>query len=147
MMFGSPLTLRNPVSAYSQIGLETGVTGADPHRLVLMLFDGAILCVASARQHMDARDIAAKGENISKAINIITNGLKASLNLEVGGELAERLAALYDYLCERLLFANMNNSPAALEEVRSLLNELKGAWEQIGSGGAPTESRPQNAAA
>jgi flagellar protein FliS len=97
-----------------------------------MLFDGALLCVASARQHMDTQNIAAKGENISKAINIITNGLKASLDMAAGGELSERLAALYDYMCERLLLANMKNNPAVLDEVRNLLHELKSAWEGIG---------------
>jgi flagellar protein FliS len=53
--------------------------------------------------------------------------------MAAGGELAERLAALYDYMCERLLLANMKNNSSALEEVRSLLHELKGAWEGIGS--------------
>lgn len=123
----------NPVSAYAQVGMETGVGTADPHRLILMLFDGALLCVASAHQQMEAKNIAAKGENISKAINIIANGLKASLDMTAGGELSERLAALYDYMCERLLFANLKNNPAVLDEVRNLLHELKGAWEEIGA--------------
>lgn len=123
----------NPVSAYAQVGMETGVGTADPHRLILMLFDGALLCVVSAKQQMESHSIAAKGENISKAINIITNGLKASLDMTAGGELSERLAALYDYMCERLLFANLKNNTAVLDEVRNLLHELKGAWEDIGS--------------
>ncbi len=133
-MFG-PMqrSANNPVSSYAKVGVETGVGTADPHQLILMLFDGALLCVVSARQHMEAQNIAAKGENISKAINIIANGLKASLDMAAGGELAERLAALYDYMCERLLLANMKNNTAALEEVRSLLHELKGAWEGIAS--------------
>ena len=147
MMFGSPQMLRNPVAADARIGVETGVTAADPHRLILMLFDGAMLCVACARQHMEAREIAAKGENVSKAIDIIANGLKASLDVQLGGELAERLAALYDYMCERLRFAHMKNNPAALDEVRSLLKELKGAWEQIGTQDTPTEPGPKAAAA
>ena len=123
--------MANRVSAYAQVGVETGVSSADPHELILMLFDGALLCVASARQHMDRNDVGPKGENISKAINIIANGLKASLNMEVGGELADRLAGLYDYMCERLLFANLKNNTAVLDEVHGLLNELKGAWENI----------------
>jgi flagellar secretion chaperone FliS len=125
--------MRNQASAYNRVGVETGVTSANPHRLILMLFDGAILCVASAKENMLRKEIAAKGENISKAINIIANGLKVSLDMNVGGEMAERLAALYDYMCERLLSANMWNSPTVLDEVHRLLDELKGAWEQIGS--------------
>jgi flagellar secretion chaperone FliS len=127
-------------AAYATVGVETGVTTADPHKLVLMLFDGALLCVGSAKQHMVSNEIAAKGENVSKAINIIANGLKASLDMGVGGELAERLAALYDYMCERLLFANMKNNPTVLEEVHRLLSELKEAWEQIGTTNAERES-------
>ncbi|MCK7498331.1 MAG: flagellar export chaperone FliS [Comamonadaceae bacterium] len=121
------------MSAYSQVGVETGVTAADPHRkLILMLFDGALLCVTSAAGSTWTRqNVGPKGENISKAINIIANGLKASLNMEVGGELAERLAALYDYMCEQLLLANIKNNSALLDEVHDLLDELKGAWENI----------------
>lgn len=135
-MFGAAGLQRNQVSEYARVGVETGVSGADPHRLVLMLFDGALLCVATAKKHMEQGQIGPKGENVSKAINIIANGLKASLNMDVGGELAERLGALYEYLCERLLFANMTNSTAPLDEVHRLLDDLKGAWEQIGTSGA-----------
>lgn len=142
-MFGATGLQRNQVSEYARVGVETGVSGADPHRLVLMLFDGALLCVASAKQHMELGEIGPKGENVSKAINIIANGLKASLNTDVGGELAERLGALYEYLCERLLFANMSNSAAPLDEVHRLLDDLKGAWEQIGSSqAAAAQSQP-----
>jgi flagellar protein FliS len=131
-MFGtSHRGMANRVSAYAQVGVETGVSSADPHQLILMLFDGALLCVTSARQHMDKKNVGPKGENISKAINIIANGLKASLNMEVGGELAARLAALYDYMCEQLLLANIKNNSALLDEVHDLLDELKGAWENI----------------
>jgi len=140
-MFGAAHMQRNQVSAYARVGVETGVSGADPHRLILMLFDGALLCVVSAKQHMALGQIGPKGENVSKAINIIANGLKASLDTDVGGELAERLGALYDYLCERLLFANMTNNSAALDEVHRLLDELKGAWEQIGASQAAAQTR------
>ncbi len=129
--------MHNPKAAYSKVGIELGVDTADPHKLVLMLFEGAMLAVASASLHMRRKDgvedTARKGEAISKAINIITNGLKASLDQEAGGELAGKLGALYDYMCARLLHANLNNQPAALDEVSHLLAELRGAWEQIGS--------------
>ncbi|MCL4724384.1 MAG: flagellar protein FliS, partial [Rhodocyclaceae bacterium] len=76
--------MHNPKAAYAKAGVETGVETADPHKLVLMLFEGALLALASASLHMkrneDAADVARKGEAISKAINIIDNGLKASLD-------------------------------------------------------------------
>jgi len=129
--------MHNPKAAYAKAGVETGVETADPHKLVLMLFEGALLALASASLHMkrneDAADVARKGEAISKAINIIDNGLKASLDQEAGGELAGRLGALYDYMSARLLHANAHNQPAVLDEVSHLLAVLKGAWEQIGN--------------
>lgn len=129
--------MHNPMAAYNKVGVETGVESADPHKLILMLFEGAMLAVASASLHMTRKngidDLARKGEAISKAINIITNGLKASLDLNSGGELAGRLGALYDYMGMRLLYANLHDQPAILDEVSHLLAELKDAWEQIGN--------------
>ena len=121
----------NPASAYAKVGVETGVTAASPHKLILMLFDGAIMALGSAQRHMAEKNIPAKGQDISKAIEIITNGLRVSLDLEAGGELAERLFALYDYMTVRLLHANLHNDTAAIEEVTRLLGELRSAWEEI----------------
>jgi flagellar secretion chaperone FliS len=121
----------SPSQTYANIGVETGVMAANPHKLILMLYEGALQSVAVAKQAMLDGRTATKGEAISKAIEIIDNGLRASLDLEGGAEIAQRLAALYDYMCERLLHANLHDNPAALEEVRELLLELKGAWEEI----------------
>ena len=124
-------TRRNPAAAYTAIGLETGVPGADPHKLVLMLFEGALVSIATARNNMQQRNIAEKGAAVSQAINIIINGLKASIDAKAGGELADKLDALYDYMANRLLFANLNNNVAALDEVSRLLSEIKSSWEEI----------------
>lgn len=123
---------RGALSAYSRVGIETGIAGASPHRLIAMLFDGALVAIAIARGHMTRNEIAPKGEAISKAIAIIDQGLKASLDEEVGGDLAKKLKALYEYMSNRLLMANIRNDVAGLDEVTRLLGELKGAWEQIG---------------
>jgi flagellar secretion chaperone FliS len=121
----------NPSSAYSKVGIETGVGSASPHQLILMLFDGAVLALSSAAVQMREKRSIDKGQSISRAIDIIANGLKASLDRNVGGELADRLAALYDYMCARLLQANLRDDLAALTEVTGLLGELRGAWEEI----------------
>lgn len=120
-------------AAYAKVGIETGVVSANPHRLVLMLFEGARVAVAAARLHMQRNEIAAKGEAISKAISIIDHGLKASLDVAVGGELAQRLYALYEYMARRLLSANLDNDQKELDEVGRLLAELNDAWELIGN--------------
>lgn len=119
-------------AAYAKVGIETNVSTANPHQLVMMLFDGALLAINSAAISMANGDLASKGVSITKAIEIITYGLKASLDGEAGGELAARLAALYDYMCQRLFFANMNNNEAGLNEVSGLLADLREAWAQMG---------------
>ncbi len=124
-------TAQRGINAYASIGVETGVAEADPHKLILMLFDGALLALADAKRHMARRDTAAKGLSLSKAIMIIESGLKASLDVKAGGELGEHLAALYEYMCDRLLRANLHNRPEIVDEVTRLLGELRDAWAQI----------------
>ncbi len=136
-MFGS---FPNRAASYAQVGVETGVSTADPHSLILMLFDGAILSISRATAALDSNDIAVKGQSISKAIDIIGNGLKASLDQDAGGELAARLAALYDYMCDRLLYANLHNNRPALDEVLGLLNSLREAWQAIAPEAATSAS-------
>lgn len=126
-------TQKHGVAAYAKVGTETGVFDASPHRLILMLFDGALAALGNARTQMQAGDLAGKGASISKAIAIIDDGLKASLDLSVGGQTAENLYALYEYMGHQLLLANLRNNPAIVEEVRGLLAELRTAWETIGS--------------
>lgn len=129
-MFGG---FGNRAAAYAKVGVETGVNTADPHKLILMLFDGALLQIRTAGIAIGNKDIPAKGTAISKAVEIIINGLKISLDMNAGGELAQRLAALYDYMSERLLYANLHNSQPALDEVAGLLGTLREAWASIRS--------------
>lgn len=130
-MFGM---MRSPAESYAKVSVDAAIETADPHRLVLMLFDGAMAAISLARIQMQDGRIPEKGTAISKAIDLITNGLGASLDLEAGGELAERLAALYEYMAQRLLFANLKNNVAALDEVSELLGSLREAWAQITPG-------------
>lgn len=123
---------RQALKAYGQKSLELEVESASPHKLILMLFDGAIQAIRQARFQMENGNIGEKGRLISKAIAIVDEGLLLALDRQSGGELAENLAMLYIYCCERLFAANMNNDAGALEEVAKLLGEIKSAWEQIG---------------
>ena len=127
-MFGN---LSNPSAAYKSVGVESAVTTASPHQLILLLFEGAQAAISLARGEMARNNIPAKGKAISRAIDIIENGLKASLNLDVDSDLPEKLDALYDYMVVRLLHANLKNDPAALEEVATLLGEIQSAWVEI----------------
>ncbi|AJI82440.1 TPA: flagellar export chaperone FliS [Yersinia enterocolitica] len=123
---------RSGSQAYATVGLESGVMSASPHQLIVMLFDGAQSALVRARILMNQGDIPAKGAALSKAINIINNGLSAGLNMEKGGELAENLSALYDYMSRRLLHANLHNDEQAITEVLALLENIADAWRQIG---------------
>ena len=123
--------MSNPSAAYRKAGLETSIETTSPHRLVLMLFEGALSQVSIAGIHMKQNDVTQKGNAIGNAINIIDGGLRACLDHKSGGDLSEKLAALYEYMCNRLLHANLNNDQAALDEVTFLLNELKSGWEEI----------------
>jgi flagellar protein FliS len=117
--------------AYAKIGVESGALAADPHKLIAMLYQGALLAIANARNAMLRKDITAKGAAISKAMLIIDEGLQASLDKKVGGELALSLDQLYGYMCSRLVTANLKNDIEILDEVARLLGELKGAWDSI----------------
>ncbi len=105
---------------------------ASPHQLVVLLFDGALSAMKKATILMDQGDIPGKGQALSKAINIITNGLRAGLNHEAGGEISANLDNLYEYMTRRLLEANLHNDPAAIAEVERLLSNIADAWKQIG---------------
>ena len=124
--------MNNAISAYQRIGVETGVESADPHKLILMLFEGAQEALAKARIHIQNNEISEKGQMISKAIMIIDHGLKASLDMNAGGDLAIKLQELYDYMMHRLLVANIQNNLEIVNEVNKLLSELYGAWKKIG---------------
>ncbi len=141
-MFG---LMNNPAGAYRKAGIETECATASPHKLVVMLFDGGLAAIAQARQYMRDGKIKEKGEAIGKAIEIIDAGLKASLDYKAGGDLADRMGALYEYMCTRLVYANLRNDPAILDEVAALLKDLKGAWEEIANDPA-VASKTRNAA-
>ncbi len=132
-MFGSTPKGAN---AYAKVGLETGVVASSPHKLIVMLFEGALVAVRAGMTHMKAGEIEKKGLAISKAIMIIENGLRASLDKKVGGQIAVSLDSLYDYMGRRLMIANLSNQPEVLEEVIELLLDLKSAWDAIGDGTA-----------
>jgi flagellar protein FliS len=142
------MTVKNALKAYTHVGIETGVGTADSHKLISMLYQGALLAIANARNGMLRKDIPAKGKAVSHAIRIIGEGLQASLDKKVGGKLAQDLDALYDYMSLRLVEANMKNDIAMLDEVASLLNEIKVAWDSIQpSKASPLPVAPQQPAA
>jgi len=140
-MFGSP---QRGVNAYAKVGLETNISSASPHKLIVMLYDGALVAILKALTNMKSGNIAEKGKAVSHAIAIIDNGLRASLDRDAGGQIATSLDSLYDYMSRQLLLGNLENKPEKLEEVHRLLADLRGAWNTIGA--TPAVAAPQNEA-
>jgi flagellar protein FliS len=140
MMFG---TMQRGVQAYAKVGLESSAVAASPHELIVMLFDGALAAIHGGRNHMKAGKIPEKGIAISRAIEIINDGLRASLDKKAGGDIAVSLDSLYEYMTSRLLQANLNNAPEMLDEVHGLLADLRDAWLAIGrKPAAPAATSP-----
>lgn len=122
----------NPQEAlkqYRQLGIESEVNHASPHRLIQMLFEGALGRLATAQGALERGDVAVKGEALGKAIGIVS-GLQASLDMSAG-ELSDNLSALYDYINIRLLEASRQNDSEKVAEVIQLIKTLKSAWDEI----------------
>lgn len=116
--------------AYAQIGVESAVMSASQQQLVTMLFDGVLSALVRARLFMQDNNPQGKGTSLSKAINIIENGLQVSLDEESQDELTQNLIALYSYMVRRLLQANLRNDVSAVEEVESLMRNIADAWKE-----------------
>jgi len=125
----TPVSTR-AASAYKRVSVETGVETADAHQLIGMLYDGALQYLHLARGAMQRADVEAKTAALGKALRIIDEGLKASLN-PAGGELSVRLQAVYEYSVKRLTLANLRNDPAAVAEVIGLIEPLAESWKAI----------------
>lgn len=117
--------------AYAQVGLESGVMSSGPHKLITMLFDGALSSLVRADVYMEQGDTVGKGNAITKAIRIIDSGLLVSLDIEKGGEISANLAQLYDYMIRQLLHANLHNDRNVLQNITQLLRGIADSWKQI----------------
>lgn len=124
--------MMNGAKAYAKVGLETGINSASPHGLIVLLYDGAIDSIRKAKIYMETKDIEMKVKSVDKALKIISDGLNGSLDLEAGGEIAERLSSLYSFISKQLVQANAKNDPAGMDTCIELLEDLRGAWQEIG---------------
>lgn len=121
--------------AYQQVRTQGGLETADPHGLITMLMDGALERIRFARACIATGNVAAKGEAISKAIEIV-GALQSALNHEVKTPLVGQLEALYGYMTHRLLQANLHSDSDLLDEVSGLLGQIRESWVAI-----PAEAR------
>ena len=120
------------MAAYQTTQAHSGVEGASAHRLITLLLEGAVERIAKAKGHMERGERALQGELIGKVIDIVAS-LDAYLDVEKGGEVAQNLESLYDYMVRKLFDANKNSSLEELSEVESLLLEIREGWVGIAS--------------
>jgi len=137
-MFTSPLQASrrgHPAMAYQRVHVESQIEGsATPHRLVSMLFDGALEAIAQAKGAIASHDLAAKAKAIGRAVAIVEEGLRAALDLKAGGKVARDLNDLYTYVVQRLTWANLKSDVVALDECARLLKPVQEAWNTIAPG-------------
>ena len=117
--------------AYARIEVESAVMSASQQQLVTMLFDGALNALVRARLFLQDGNLEGKGLSLSKAINIIDNGLKAGIDETSSDELTQNLLALYSYMVRRIFQANLHNDISAIEEVENLLRNIADAWKEV----------------
>lgn len=115
---------------YQKMRTEQEVAGANPHQLIQLMLERLLAKIAIARGHLERGDSAGKGTHIGAAISIV-DGLRVSLDTDRGGQLAANLSGLYEYMSRRLLHAQLRDDTSALDEVATLVREIKSAWEAI----------------
>ncbi|HMF61649.1 MAG TPA: flagellar export chaperone FliS [Vicinamibacterales bacterium] len=109
---------------------QTQVQSRTPLELVVMLYDGALVSLSSARAAIERRDIASRRDSIGRALAIISE-LQSTLNLEQGGEVAAQLDDLYEFASRRLLDATIKNEVTPVDEVTRVFTTLRDAWQTI----------------
>jgi len=137
MFAASMFTPRRPApnhaAAYQSTALEIQVAGADPHRLVSLLFEGFQQATAEAQGALASGDTARKCSALTRAIRIVDEGLRSHLNMDAGGALARDLLELYGYVVQRLTLANARNDAELIAECVRVMQPLHEAWASIGS--------------
>jgi len=135
-MYGSPSPfasgLKRANAMYAQVGVQTSVQEASPHRLVELLFEGLVEAMGQAAVAIEVKNTPIKNRALMRAVRILDEGLKAALNLE-SGVIARDLNDLYAYLCLRLTQANLHSDLAAIEECQRLVKPIREAWVAIGA--------------
>ena len=125
------MNTRLALDSYSKVHYNANVEAASPHKLISMLFEGALERITQAKGAMQYGNIELKGKKINSAVAII-GGLRQSLDKDQGADIAENLDALYIYIQNVLARAHLKNDPALLDEASTLLAQLATAWKQIG---------------
>ena len=118
---------------------KNAVNSASPLKLVVMLYDGCLRFINTARKSMLEGDIYSQNHNLQKAQNIVTE-LLSTLDADQGGDVAQNLTTLYNYVYDRLVHANINNDVEALDQAYKVMEDLGTAWSELERNGYSTEA-------
>ncbi|MPY24908.1 flagellar export chaperone FliS [Shewanella psychropiezotolerans] len=122
--------MRKSLQSYRKVSLESEISVASPHRVIQMMFEGALQRLAQSRYAIENNDLQNKGVYIGKAIGIV-NGLNNSLNMDEGGDISSNLSDLYDFMLRRISEANINSDVQAIDDVCEILRTIKEGWDAI----------------
>jgi flagellar protein FliS len=124
------MTMRGSLQAYKKVSIDSQLSAASPHKVIQMLMAGAIERLVQGKAAMEQKNIAVKGERLGKALDIVIS-LRGCLSMNDGGEVAKNLDQLYEYMISQIMLANQQNTPETIDDVVSILREIKSAWDQI----------------
>ena len=118
------------LAQYGQIKNDTQTTYASPHQLMLMLFDGAIEAMSFTIGAIENNNFELRSKQNSRSITII-NGMRECLDMETGGDLANNLFSLYQYMTKELFKASFKNDADTVQNIQTMLKDIRGSWEKI----------------
>lgn len=121
------------VKAYAKVGVESQANAASPHQLIVMLYDGLLESMRFALAHMQAKDPLRKGNEISRALRILQEGLVPALDFEKGGDISVQLMGIYDYVSQHIVIASARNDEEKLKLCIGMIENIRDAWTAIGS--------------
>ncbi|GIU20159.1 flagellar export chaperone FliS [Shewanella sp. MBTL60-007] len=124
--------MRGSLQSYRKVSLDSSIAVASPHKVIQMMFAGALERLAQGRYAIEQNNLELKGVSLGKAISIVA-GLNSSLNMEAEGDVAGNLSALYDFMLQRISDANVNNDVKAIDDASDILRTIKEAWDTIPS--------------
>ena len=118
------------LSQYGKIKNDTQTSYASPHQLMLMLFDGAIEAMSFTIGAIQNNNLELRSKQSTRSITII-NGMRECLDMETGGELADNLYSLYQYMTKELFKASYKNDAETIQNIQTMLKDIRGSWEKI----------------
>ncbi len=120
------------VRAYAKVSIESQVNAASPHQLIVMLYDGLLESMRFALAHMRGNNPLKKGEEISRALRILQEGLIPALDFEKGGDISTQLMGIYEYVSQHMVIASARNDEEKLQVCIGMVENIREAWMAIG---------------